>query len=98
MDDFQSVYGSAGLANQQQAAHAQMGQMGLAGRALAPEPTVHLFEGAPRTEAKNAPCGAAIVRPGRVAGFTLTGLHATTEVDYVTCLGCLRALIPAKGK
>jgi hypothetical protein len=70
---------------------------GLIGRYLEPEPIVHLFEGAPRNEEKRAPCGVEVVRQGRFAGFVLTGVHATTAVDYVTCIGCLRALIP-KGK
>lgn len=61
------------------------------------ENIVHHFTGAPKSEAKSVPCGAALVsKDGH--GFRLAGLTASTEIDAVTCLGCLRALIPTKGR
>lgn len=63
---------------------------------VAADPIVHHFTGAPKGEAKNVPCGVALTAPSR-KGFRLSGITASTEIEDVTCLGCLRALV-GKGK
>lgn len=56
-----------------------------------PTAAVHHFTGAPKNEAKNTPCGRAMVT-AKGKGFRLTGLEASTDIDDVTCVECLRAL------